>query len=253
MDIAIAASLGVLFAVFTLSAVAVLVACRRRLCKRHDLISEEVAIYSDDRGLFTTIGDHDTRDDGDLILDDIARNETWVKDAMGLTPQCLAVMRTCHSLADRLLAVAVADVPRAENGESIASVARQLSQHVEDVASAMYPPLDPRLVEARCTALMLCMTHLVLMVKRACRLPPDTELAVGRELRELENHLVALRERSRHHPQPATSAQDSLQGRAAGARQDLPSSAATAASSACWTTSASCATASAQARPLSRF
>ncbi|KAG0417927.1 hypothetical protein HPB47_005257, partial [Ixodes persulcatus] len=73
----------------------------------------------------------------------------------GLVPHCLAVLKTCHQLTERLVTVSVGSVRRPAQSQrqmvELAQLAQKVGPRVDDVVRAMYPPLDPRLLEARCT------------------------------------------------------------------------------------------------------
>lgn len=61
----------------------------------------------------------------------------------------------------------------------------------------MYPPLDAKLIEARATALLLSVNHLVLVAKGACKLPyalqwvDDCVLAIDDHLETLRSAAMA--------------------------------------------------------------
>ena len=54
---------------------------------------------------------------------------------------------------------------RKERVHEIAQVSRLISPRVDDVVRSMYPPLDPRLLEARSSALVLSVSQLALIVR----------------------------------------------------------------------------------------
>lgn len=69
----------------------------------------------------------------------------------GLIPHCLAILKKCHHLTERLVAMMMTYVSQHSNQDlgEIIEVAKKISPRVDDVVKAMYPPLDPRLLEAR--------------------------------------------------------------------------------------------------------
>lgn len=70
----------------------------------------------------------------------------------GLVPHCLAILRICHSLTEKLVGMTMGNSQQLRNPESLndmVTIARRISPRVDDVMRAMYPPLDPRLLEAR--------------------------------------------------------------------------------------------------------
>lgn len=56
---------------------------------------------------------------------------------------------------------------------------------------SMYPPLDPRLLEARAAALTLAVTHLALIARYECGHRDKTGLVwIDRSLEEMDNHMI---------------------------------------------------------------
>lgn len=68
-----------------------------------------------------------------------------------MIPHCLAILKKCHHLTERLVAMMMTYVSQHSNQDlgEIIEVAKKISPRVDDVVKAMYPPLDPRLLEAR--------------------------------------------------------------------------------------------------------
>uniref|UniRef100_K7FFQ3 Transmembrane protein 98 n=1 Tax=Pelodiscus sinensis TaxID=13735 RepID=K7FFQ3_PELSI len=64
---------------------------------------------------------------------------------------------------------------------------------VDDVVRSMYPPLDPKLLDARTTALLLSVSHLVLVTRNACHLTSGMAW-IDQSLSAAEEHLAVLRE-----------------------------------------------------------
>lgn len=54
---------------------------------------------------------------------------------------------------------------------------------------SMYPPLDPRLLEARAAALTLAVTHLALLVKYECGHKERGLLWIEKSLEEMDKHM----------------------------------------------------------------
>ncbi|XP_077516249.1 transmembrane protein 98-like isoform X2 [Amblyomma americanum] len=129
-------------------------------------------------------------------IEKILADEQWVDDATGLVPHCLAVLKTCHQLTERLVTASVGSVRRPASQAQLAELA-QLAQRVgprvDDVVRAMYPPLDPRLLEARCTALMLSVVHLTLVMRSLCG-QPSSPGWIDEYLAHAEAHIQVLRE-----------------------------------------------------------
>jgi len=67
-------------------------------------------------------------------------------------PHCLEILKTAHQLTDKLVSVTLSSAHQLQFPETLTdlvSVARRIGSRVDDVVRALYPPLDPRLLEAR--------------------------------------------------------------------------------------------------------
>lgn len=54
---------------------------------------------------------------------------------------------------------------------------------------SMYPPLDPRLLEARAAALTLAVSHLALIARYECQQRGKTLSWIDKSLAEMDGHL----------------------------------------------------------------
>ncbi|KAM7301432.1 putative transmembrane protein [Ixodes scapularis] len=183
------------------SLVALIVVCRHRYCSNKDHLSRQLQDSRPDIHLI-----HSQNETADMELDDvrlhpdiekILADEQWVDDATGLVPHCLAVLKTCHQLTERLVTVSVGSVRRPAQSQrqmvELAQLAQKVGPRVDDVVRAMYPPLDPRLLEARCTALVLSVVHLTLVMRTLCGLPSSPGW-IDEYLAHAETHIQVLRE-----------------------------------------------------------
>ena len=67
-------------------------------------------------------------------------------------PHCLAILKIAHQLTDKLVHVTLSNTHQLQFPETLTdlvAVARRIGTRVDDVVRALYPPLDPRLLEAR--------------------------------------------------------------------------------------------------------
>ncbi|XP_077861676.1 transmembrane protein 98-like, partial [Saccoglossus kowalevskii] len=64
---------------------------------------------------------------------------------------------------------------------------------VDEVVRCLYPPLEPKLLEARFTALTLSVGHLALVTRNAC-ITPSSMLWIDDSLSKMEEHLQILRD-----------------------------------------------------------
>ncbi|OTF73084.1 hypothetical protein BLA29_010043 [Euroglyphus maynei] len=130
-------------------------------------------------------------------IDQILSNTQWVDDATGLIPHCLALLKGCHHLTERLVAATMSAMPRFTETEQrmklyeIGRVAPTISARVDDVVESMYPPLDPRLLESRCLSLLLSVSRLAIVIIYTCCIRGKW---IDDELKGLEQQLKILHE-----------------------------------------------------------
>ncbi|XP_013399933.1 transmembrane protein 98-like [Lingula anatina] len=207
MDTIVAVSIGILATIFVGSLVCLIIVCRHKYCRRVDLLSRQHTENRPDVQLVDAMEGNDNNGT-DLELDDvrlthpnieeILQDDIWVNDATGLVPHCIAILKTCHLLTDKLVAMTMRNGGSMRSPETltdIVAIAKRISPRVDAVVRCMYPPLDPRLLEARCTALVLSVTHLVLLTKNGCRMTGVLDW-IEQSLAEVEEHLQVLREAS---------------------------------------------------------
>lgn len=60
---------------------------------------------------------------------------------------------------------------------------------------SMYPPLDPRLLEARAAALSLAVSHLALIAKYECGQRDKSFTWIDKSLAEMDGHMVVCKQR----------------------------------------------------------
>lgn len=205
MDTVVAVAIAVLATICLASLVALFVMCRYKCKKKTDLIS---SLHKDTRPDVQLIQDNAQGQTTDVELDDVRINnprldailhdENWVDDATGLMPHCISILKTCHDLTERLVGMTMGNAQMIRTQElltDIVAVAKRINPRVDEVVSSMYPPLDPRLLEARCTALVLSVSHLVLVTKHACCMDGGMDW-IDQSLANVEEHLRFLREAS---------------------------------------------------------
>ncbi|KAJ8314338.1 hypothetical protein KUTeg_008899 [Tegillarca granosa] len=198
METVVAVAIGILATIFLAALVGLLFVCKTK-CKKTDLISSQLkdnrpnVQLIEDGGQQTIITDVEL-DDVQLAnprLDQLLQDEHWVDDATGLVPHCISILKTCHDLTERLVGMTMGNAQTIRTQElltDIIAVAKRINPRVDEVVNAMYPPLDPRLLEARCTALVLSVSHLVLVTKHACRLSGTMDW-IDQCLADVEDHL----------------------------------------------------------------
>lgn len=195
-----AIAFGVLSAIFVSAFVILIVICRRQrlfykttyLDGHHDTSRPEKQLIEPDRPELE-LGEVNFNFDG------ILTDEQWIDDATGLIPHCLAILKTCRYLTERLTTLAMSSTPLSGNFSQIVDSAKRISSRVDDMVRSMYPPLDPRLLEARAAALTLAVTHLALIAKYECgqRDKYSTQW-IDKLLEEMDGHVMFLREASQY-------------------------------------------------------
>ncbi|KAG8566456.1 hypothetical protein GDO81_013259 [Engystomops pustulosus] len=129
-------------------------------------------------------------------IEAILEDEDWIEDASGLVSHCISILKICHTLTEKLVAMTMGSGAKMKTPSSLSDiivVAKRISPRVDDVVRSMYPPLDPKLLDARTTALLLSVSHLVLVTKNACHLTVGLDW-IDQSLSAAEEHMQVLRE-----------------------------------------------------------
>ncbi|KAE8575123.1 hypothetical protein XENTR_v10003725 [Xenopus tropicalis] len=202
METVVIVAIGVLATIFLASFVALVVVCRQRYCRTKNLLT-----HYNNKPTVDLIGAMETQSEpSDLELDDVVitnphieailEDEDWIEDASGLVSHCIAILKICHTLTEKLVAMTMGSGAKMKSSSSLSDiivVAKRISPRVDDVVRSMYPPLDPKLLDARTTALLLSVSHLVLVTKNACHLTGGMDW-IDQSLSAAEDHLAVLRE-----------------------------------------------------------
>lgn len=195
-------AIGVLATIFLASFVALVVVCRQRYCRTKNLLT-----HYNNKPTVDLIGAMETQSEpSDLELDDVVitnpqieailEDEDWIEDASGLVSHCISILKICHTLTEKLVAMTMGSGAKMKTPSSLSDiivVAKRISPRVDDVVRSMYPPLDPKLLDARTTALLLSVSHLVLVTKNACHLTVGMDW-IDQSLSAAEEHMQVLRE-----------------------------------------------------------
>ncbi|KAG8006768.1 Transmembrane protein 98, partial [Nibea albiflora] len=158
METVVIVAIGVLATIFLASFIALVMVCRHRYCHPHDLLH-----HFDSKPTVDLIGAMETQSEpSELELDDVVitnphieailENEDWIEDASGLVSHCISILKICHTLTEKLVAMTMgsgAKVKAPASLSDIITVAKRISPRVDDVVRSMYPPLDPILLDAR--------------------------------------------------------------------------------------------------------
>uniref|UniRef100_A0A3B3QST3 Transmembrane protein 98 n=1 Tax=Paramormyrops kingsleyae TaxID=1676925 RepID=A0A3B3QST3_9TELE len=197
METVVIVAIGLLATIFLASFVALVLLCRQRYCRPADLLQ-----HFDSKPTLDLISSMETQSEpSELELDDVVitnphieailENEDWIEDASYVSWQII-----CHTLTEKLVAMTMgsgAKVRAPASLNDIITVAKRISPRVDDVVQSMYPPLDPKLLDARATALLLSVSHLVLVTRSACHMSSSMDW-IDQSLNAVEDHMVVLRE-----------------------------------------------------------
>ncbi|XP_022908149.1 transmembrane protein 98-like [Onthophagus taurus] len=194
-----AIAIGVLTAIFISAFVILVVICRRQrvfyykstfCASQEDFAKPEVMLIEPDKSEVEI-------DTTELYpnLEQILTDEQWIDDATGLIPHCLSILKTCRSLTERLTGLAMSATQTSGSGlNQIIESARKISSRVDDMVRSMYPPLDPRLLEARAAALALAVSHLALIARYECEQKGKSLKWIDKALIEMDSHISVLRD-----------------------------------------------------------
>uniref|UniRef100_A0A2K6QW62 Transmembrane protein 98 n=1 Tax=Rhinopithecus roxellana TaxID=61622 RepID=A0A2K6QW62_RHIRO len=192
METVVIVAIGVLSTIFLASFAVLGLGCRQRYYQPRDLLQRY-----DSKPIMDLIGAMVTQSEpSELELDDVVitnphietilENKDWIKDASGLMSHCIAILKICHTLTEKLVAMTMGSGAKMKTSAIVSDIivaAKWNSPRVDDVVKLMYPPLDPKLLDAGTTAL-----HLVLVTRNACLDWIDPSLSAA------EEHLKVLRE-----------------------------------------------------------
>lgn len=201
METVVLVAILVLAVVFVGSLVALIMLCSHRLRHRDTMFKQLTDSRPDlmrdagGGGLMNNMELDDVQIHPEI--DKILSNAQWVDDATGLIPHCLSILKSCHHLTERLVGATMSLLPRYHEEDQqhklwqIIRVAQAISPRVDDVVQSMYPPLDPRLLDARCMSLVLSVTQLSLVIKFLCHIKSSW---IEESVDELNSQLRVLRD-----------------------------------------------------------
>lgn len=203
IEAVVGVAISVLAAVFIGSFIALVLVCRHKYCRKADHITRNLQENRPEVHLIDTshYADHSAVELNEVQLthphiEEILNDERWVDDITGLIPHCLEILKVCHHLTEKLVAMTMGNSSPIHNNKKLAEIvdaSRRIIPRVDDVVRSMFPPLDPRLLDARTQALILCVNHLVVVTKHACHAPTDVDW-IDNSLQEMDSHHRVLRE-----------------------------------------------------------
>lgn len=190
-----AIAFGILSAIFVSAFVILIVICKRQKMFYKSMFFEDFT-NRPEKHLIDAEPSELELGEVSTNFEDIITDEQWIDDATGLIPHCLAILKICRYLTERLTALAMSSTPLSGNFKQIVECAKRISSRVDDMVRSMYPPLDPRLLEARAAALTLAVTHLALLAKYECGSKERGLMWIDQSLQDMDSHLWFLREAS---------------------------------------------------------
>jgi transmembrane protein 98 len=196
MELVVIFAIGILALIFLGSLAALIIICHQRYCRK-DFFFKHLSDTGPDVNLINGKVNSNNMELDDVQIhpdiDKILADSQWVDDVTGLIPHCLAILKGCHHLTERLVASTMAVINGHDEREDtqqklweIIVISQKISPRVDDVLQSMYPPLDPRLLEARCFSLVLSVTHLALAIKYLCHIKSHW---IEESLSELEQQI----------------------------------------------------------------
>uniref|UniRef100_A0A8C5Q6N8 Transmembrane protein 98 n=1 Tax=Leptobrachium leishanense TaxID=445787 RepID=A0A8C5Q6N8_9ANUR len=182
METVVIVAIGVLATIFLASFVALVVVCRQRYCRTKNLLTN----YNN-KPTIDLIGAMETQSEpSELELDDVVitnpqieailEDEDWIEDASGLVSHCIAILKICHTLTEKLVAMTMGSGAKMKTPASLGDIII--------VAKRIGP---------RTTALLLSVSHLVLVTKNACHLTVGMDW-IDKSMSAAEEHMAVLRE-----------------------------------------------------------
>ncbi|XP_053205277.1 transmembrane protein 98-like [Panonychus citri] len=208
METVVIFAIGILILIFLGSLAALIVICQQRYCRRDFLFKNLSSDAAPDAGLLgpssssskTIVNGHSLGPSNSIELDDVAihpeidkilADARWVDDVTGLIPHCLAILKSCHHLTGRLVEATMAALNSYHQDDQqrklweIIRIAQKISPRVDDVVQSMYNG-DARLLEARCLAVVLSVSHLATVIKYLCHVESNW---IQESLDELEQQM----------------------------------------------------------------
>ncbi|XP_055337381.1 transmembrane protein 98-like [Paramacrobiotus metropolitanus] len=202
METVVAVGIGILTVVILAFVVGIAMVARYRLCRRKEEIDATELIEQHTGGQKNGLGDEIEL--GEIVLSDeeidrIVQNAQWIEDISGWIPHCLSILRTCHNLTEKLVTMTLGKenykyACRTGKMDALLKVAKSIGPRIDDIARSMEPPLDSRLLEARCVALVVSVEQLVLVTQTVCGSVGKRIQWIESALADLHVHLQVLRQ-----------------------------------------------------------
>lgn len=179
MDIAVILALTVLGCVFVFSFILLVIMCRRRY-EYNRLLVDQSLRFSKLR--------QDNVDDIIQLSPHISQalnSNQWVYDVSGILEHCVAVLKLCHTLTDKLAKIPLNAISPQLNDVICQATAKVVPRFDDLLKSMAAPNVDVRLIEARVVALV---TTCWSLVSPFYLMNPKYKEVFGNIIKEMENH-----------------------------------------------------------------
>uniref|UniRef100_A0AC34PXK0 Transmembrane protein 98 n=1 Tax=Panagrolaimus sp. JU765 TaxID=591449 RepID=A0AC34PXK0_9BILA len=203
MDVVVILAITVLAFVFILSLIILIIMCKRRCDNARGFPGYSLR--------FSKLR-QDNVDDVIQLSPHISQaldNNQWIYDVSGILEHCVAVLKLCHTLTDKLAKIPLNSISPQLNEVICQATARVVPRFDDLLKSMAAPNVDVRLIEARMVALV---TTCWSLVSPFYLMNPKYKEVFGSIIREMEGHQRFLQLAVEHATENAKLAESSAHG-----------------------------------------
>jgi hypothetical protein len=179
MDIVVYLAIAVLGVVFFISLLILIIMCRRKYEYNRLLVNQSLR--------FSKLR-HENVDDIIQLSPHISNalnSNQWVYDVSGILEHCVAVLKLCHTLTDKLAKIPLNSISPQLNDVICQATARVVPRFDDLLQSMAAPNVDVRLIEARVVALV---TTCFSLVSPFYLMNPKYKEVFGQLINDMEVH-----------------------------------------------------------------
>jgi hypothetical protein len=179
MDIVVYLAIAVLGVVFIISLLILIIMCRRKYEYNRLLVNQSLR--------FSKLR-HENVDDIIQLSPHISNalnSNQWVYDVSGILEHCVAVLKLCHTLTDKLAKIPLNSISPQLNDVICQATARVVPRFDDLLQSMAAPNVDVRLIEARVVALV---TTCFSLVSPFYLMNPKYKEVFGQLINDMEIH-----------------------------------------------------------------
>ena len=128
----------------------------------------------------------------------LLETEQWANDVHGVIPHCIAILKMCREITEKLVKVASDNNHQnihPSHLNEIIVVAKCITARVDDVMQAISPPIKTKQLEACSTALIYSVQHLALLLQNTCQSFDSSEW-IDSAMENLAQHMKILQNAS---------------------------------------------------------